>query len=670
MKQKGFFLGLVLLFFLLAMPAMSGYKVVNEQKDFYYGHISYSEIKNDGKDPVVFREGPVRPEVAILNLPLGPGDSIKTSDIRRCEVQFDNGTIVRLDFNTDLKIETILAQSLSTAKKLSNLLLAKGQVYVMSKKYNSLEIFQVITPCAAIKLDHDAVALISLTEEGNVDVQVEFGKVNLLYGLDKFHIYQTKVKQKERFIVSGDNQARPAEYVLISDFKSWNQSLNENFRALHEESFLPKPIRMLPQAVFNFAQRFGNIYGEWLWHDLYGYVWRPYYNDYYPWGNWSPYVYGNWTRYQSQLFWIPGEPWGWIPYHLGIWMWDKNKGWLWLPGSVFAPSWAVWDSHFGYYFWRPWTLFDWYYGPDYLWGYSYEGYLYYTYLSGQGQPPEVPAKNTLFSIRKDQLKKKDQPSLPLPKEITAAYKRTLAALRSGDERVLASLESIPRQTAIIKKGDLVSPKMQEKIMTFEQFSKHRQSLSASERAISFEMPQDASREALSSIQRSQIISDIVFRSVPASKKQSVSSPAAPLQDNHFVPGKINPPSQIEAPKGLAKVEKSFIPGPAPQTAQPSFRFRDWNPDIRTALKLGVDISYSSRTNEIRCPQLGLSSLDRNLSRGTKLTEHGLSHVSGSGATSDGSSGNSSAPAGSETRSSGASQAKESSGGGGEGKVKN
>ena len=45
-----------------------------------------------------------------------------------------------------LKIETLLAGSLSTAKKVSNLLLAQGQVYVMHKKYDSLEIFQVITP--------------------------------------------------------------------------------------------------------------------------------------------------------------------------------------------------------------------------------------------------------------------------------------------------------------------------------------------------------------------------------------------------------------------------------------------------------------------------------------------------------------------------------------------
>ena len=640
MKQKGLFLGLCLALLLIVRPVFSGYKVVNGPKDFYFGHISYSEIKNDGKDPLVFREGQTRPEAAILNLPLGPGDTIKTSDSRRCEIQFDNGTIVRLDLNTDLKIETILAQSLSTGKKLSNLLLTRGQVYVMYNKYDSRELFQVITPCAAVKLDHNAVALIKLGGEGNTDVQVERGKVNLLSGSDKLHIDQTKIEQKQRFIVSADNQVRSAEYVMISDFKSWNESINKDFTALHEASFLPKPIQKLPQAVFYFAQKFGNIYGEWLWHDLYGYVWRPNYNDSYPWGGWTPYYYGNWTSYQNQLFWIPGEPWGWVPYHLGIWMWDKNKGWLWLPGSAFAPAWAVWDFYFGYYFWRPWSLFDWYYGPSYLSEFYYAGF--------QDEPLAVLPQNVLHSIRKDQLKRRQAPSLPLPKAMKKAYALTIAALKKGDERVLASLQEIPRQTAIVKRSDLTSPRMQERIINFEQFSKQREFLSPSERTTSAAKPQDVSREALRNILRSRIISELRARSASSPNKDNEQAPGA-LKDTPFRPAQVALPS-----RSLAVV---------PSPAQSSFRFRDWNPDVKTALRLGLEISYSSRTNEVSCPQLGFSS--HNVSQRIRLTDSGISGISSPGS---GSSGTASASGNSGTHSSGGSRTKESGGGGG--KVKN
>jgi len=37
------------------------------------------------------------------------------------------------------------------------------------------------------------------------------------------------------------------------------------------------------------------------------------------------------------------------------------------------------------------------------------------------------------------------------------------------------------------------------------------------------------------------------------------------------------------------------------------RFRDWNPDVKWAIRRGVNIVYSSHTNEIVCPSLGISS---------------------------------------------------------------
>ncbi|NOR13399.1 MAG: hypothetical protein GQ545_09115, partial [Candidatus Aminicenantes bacterium] len=37
------------------------------------------------------------------------------------------------------------------------------------------------------------------------------------------------------------------------------------------------------------------------------------------------------------------------------------------------------------------------------------------------------------------------------------------------------------------------------------------------------------------------------------------------------------------------------------------RFRDWNPDVAYARRTGVTIRYSSRTNEVFCPDLGISS---------------------------------------------------------------
>ena len=59
------------------------------------------------------------------------------------------------------------------------------------------------------------------------------------------------------------------------------------------------------------------------------------------------------------MYWVPTEPWGWIPYHLGIWQWDAKKGWYWIPGSAFAPAWVDWAFFGGYCAWRPWSMWDW-----------------------------------------------------------------------------------------------------------------------------------------------------------------------------------------------------------------------------------------------------------------------------------------------------------------------
>jgi Family of unknown function (DUF6600)/FecR protein len=617
MKQKGLLLAAWL--GMAATLSASSYKLANGLKDFYYGHISYAEIKNDGQDPVVFRDGRLTPEAAVLNLPLGPGDSVQTTPERRTEIQFDNGTIVRLDIDTRLKIETILAQSLSTDRRISNLVLEKGQVYVMYKRSHSKEIFQVVTPGAAVKLDPNSVVMVRLAGERDTDVQVERGKAFLLYGGDKSHLSQKSINGKQRGIVTSEDKVELADYEASSDFKAWNETVNSHFQELHEANNLPKPLQKLPQAVFEFAQKFGNVYGEWIWHDLYGYVWRPYLNDYrYPWGTWQPYIYGSWTGYGEELFWVPGEPWGWVPYHLGIWMWDTSRGWVWLPGSIFAPAWVDWAFYSGMYCWRPYYLYDWMSGFGSIWGPLAWGGSYGFYgPSASGRPSPRPAPDVITSVRKDQLKKKSSPSLPMPKELKKAFDATLAALKREDRTLLSSIDGLSRHSVYVKKADFLSSRWQEKVIPFDRLSKEVEAAPGPAKQAASSRSTDASREAWLTIERSRAAADLRARVVPGAKiARETGAPA--LQDIEFSRGREA--SSREA-GGAA-----------------SFRFRDWNPDIRTAIRLGVGISYSSRTNEVACPELGLSSrlIDRSAratgSYGEFLPSSGASSSSGTGST--------------------------------------
>ena len=64
-----------------------------------YGHISFVDngatvLRADGSE-----------NQAVVNLPVVPGDTVVTTAGGRCELQFDNGTVVRLDKNSRLRVD-------------------------------------------------------------------------------------------------------------------------------------------------------------------------------------------------------------------------------------------------------------------------------------------------------------------------------------------------------------------------------------------------------------------------------------------------------------------------------------------------------------------------------------------------------------------------------------
>jgi len=657
MKYKGLgwaFFGALLFVFSPFLAFGGNYQVVNGPKQFYFGHVSLVDLKNDGKDPLVVREGAANPEVASLNLPLGPGDLIRTSDERRCEIEFDNGTIVRLDTDTELKIETILAHALSSGDKLSNLVLSKGRIYVMYKEYNSAEVFQVLTPNSAIKLKHNTVATVGWEIRGGTDVQVKFGKASVLYGPDPEKLASGSVYKNERLKILSDQTPIMAEYDAATEFEAWNNHINEEFVELHKgKSILPKAIQRLPEAVFYFAQKYGDLYGEWIYDDLYGYVWRPFYNETYPGGSWQPYVYGRWADYSGQMYWVPDEPWGWIPYHLGVWQWDESKGWFWLPGSAFAPAWADWAFFAGsYYAWRPWSVWDWlyfdsFYGlnslydPFFSWRYGYgSAGGYFGADFGTRVSSEPSNRELLTKVSKDQLQKPGKSPLPMPSELKAVYGRVSRALKNGDQRVLSSLRAASRQTLVVKATDLNSPRIQDKAARLEStLGVIRARSSGDPRSTLLELRPvswaDSSSSARRTFSNNVRAVESASRADRARQSGAKGGPAAPVR--------ILPPAIRDAISGSGT------------------RLHDWNSDARIGRLLGVDIVYRSRTNEVYCPQLSISS---NMVHARPILSSGGAdggRASG-GSYSAGSGGSSGSSGGSA--SSGSSSGSSSSGGGG------
>jgi len=69
--------------------------------------------------------------------------------------------------------------------------------------------------------------------------------------------------------------------------------------------------------------------------------------------NWRPYARGRWICSDRGWTWLSEEPFGWATYHYGRWALLRGRGWVWVPGSQWAPSWVSWRENANYIGWAP-----------------------------------------------------------------------------------------------------------------------------------------------------------------------------------------------------------------------------------------------------------------------------------------------------------------------------
>ncbi|HSL18880.1 MAG TPA: DUF6600 domain-containing protein [Methylomirabilota bacterium] len=88
-------------------------------------------------------------------------------------------------------------------------------------------------------------------------------------------------------------------------------------------------------------------YGEWVWVDGLGRVWRPWVA-----ASWRPFSHGRWVWTSLGWTWVAYEPWGWLPHHYGNWA-MTTVGWVWTPGYDYHPGNVLWVSSGSHVGWVP-----------------------------------------------------------------------------------------------------------------------------------------------------------------------------------------------------------------------------------------------------------------------------------------------------------------------------
>jgi len=326
---------IIIIFCLLLLPLtnLAGSSVK------YSAHISF--IKGDVK--IVQNDGKFYD--AVINLPVVSGNRIILGSNGKCEIQFDNGSLFRLDNNSELYIKVIRAQSLTSKWDITKIELIKGKIYSMKAPYEN-ELFEIITPKAAIKLDDDrSVSLAEVDKNKETRIYTMENKVKVMYGKDILESKVEKVRSEEGYRVTKNYEFVP-DKNYCREFMSWNEYINENFSRLHYgKSKLPKEIHRYSSGIIDWAKKWSNMYGEWVYNDVLGLVWKPYSENFTTFDK-RPFWNAKFVEINNELFLVPVEKWGWIPATLGTWNWNKEQGWVWIPGDAFTPAILSIDNYF------------------------------------------------------------------------------------------------------------------------------------------------------------------------------------------------------------------------------------------------------------------------------------------------------------------------------------
>ena len=258
-------------------------------------------------------------ENAFLNLPITQGAQVRTHDRGRAEVEFEDGSTLRLTPNTTVEF-TALGLS-DSGKRISTINLIEGMAYV-NWLGKSGDQFSVKFAREKISLDRAAHFRVQTSPEaskvavfkGDVDVESPSGKLVV------------EKKRTATFIAADDDKYTIAKNIEEDPLDSWDKEAS----AYHDQYAKNN------SSPYGYGVSDLNYYGSYSNVPGYGMMWQPFFTGV----GWDPFMNGAWSFYPGYGYMFASAyPWGWMPYRYGSWMFIPSMGWMWQPGA-----WNTWNT--------------------------------------------------------------------------------------------------------------------------------------------------------------------------------------------------------------------------------------------------------------------------------------------------------------------------------------
>src|ERR1700686_4111562 len=256
-------------------------------------------------------------ENAFLNLPITQGAQVRTHDRGRAEIEFEDGSTLRLTPNTTVEFSTLgLSDS---GKRMSVINLVEGMAYV-NWLGKSGDQFSLNFSREKIALDHAAHFRVQTSTQmarlavfkGDVEVEGPAGKVTV------------EKKKMAKFAASNNDKHALAKNVEQAPLDSWDKKASSYHDQYAKNNSSP----------YGYGASDLNYYGAYSNVPGYGMMWQPYLTGV----GWDPFMNGAWSWYPGYGYMFASAyPWGWMPYRYGNWNFVPGFGWMWQPGG-----WNMW----------------------------------------------------------------------------------------------------------------------------------------------------------------------------------------------------------------------------------------------------------------------------------------------------------------------------------------
>ena len=252
-------------------------------------------------------------ENAFLNLPIIQGTQLRTRANGRAEIEFEDGSTLRVTPNTTVEFSTL---GLSDAgRRFSTVNLVEGRAYVnwLGKSGDKLTLNFSQERVEPTQSAHFRVDVSSRTVElASFKNQVEVAGPSGTVRIDKNKMVAFDLNDNDRSTVARNFEA--------DAYDQWDkQSIDYHDQYARNNS-----------TPYGYGFSDLSYYGAYTNFPGYGMLWQPYFMG----AGWNPFMDGAWSWYPGMGYmWSSAYPWGWMPYYYGNWVYASGLGWGWQPGG-------------------------------------------------------------------------------------------------------------------------------------------------------------------------------------------------------------------------------------------------------------------------------------------------------------------------------------------------